>query len=143
MVLNKCDTDDQAADIFTKSFTDEVKWKHACSLIHVGRSVKDPIAVPEDKKTAVKEHREGRNATKTPPIGKALKEPFEEPSEEPSRRAPIVPHLEVEEMPAPSTKTASTAPDIDDHQAWDLLTHGTRGINIMAGPQEWIEIAEW
>eukprot|EP00971_Amphidinium_carterae_P139182 2758165-Amphidinium_carterae.1 len=51
MVLNKCDTADQSADIFTKSFTDEVKWKHACSLIHIGRSVKDPAAIPEEKKS--------------------------------------------------------------------------------------------
>eukprot|EP00971_Amphidinium_carterae_P168998 3347785-Amphidinium_carterae.2 len=45
MVLNKCDTNDQAADIFTESFTDELKWRRACSLIHFGRSVKDPVAV--------------------------------------------------------------------------------------------------
>eukprot|EP00971_Amphidinium_carterae_P005043 101025-Amphidinium_carterae.1 len=54
MILNKCDTNDQSADIFTKSFTDETKWKHACSLIHMGRSVKDPVAVPEEKKSKKK-----------------------------------------------------------------------------------------
>eukprot|EP00971_Amphidinium_carterae_P278059 5519628-Amphidinium_carterae.1 len=54
MVLNKCDTNDQSADIFTKSFIDEVKWKHACSLIHMGRSVKDPVAIPEEKKSKKK-----------------------------------------------------------------------------------------
>eukprot|EP00971_Amphidinium_carterae_P254284 5048029-Amphidinium_carterae.1 len=40
MILNKCDTSDQAADIFTRSFTDEAKKKHACSLIHFGASIK-------------------------------------------------------------------------------------------------------
>eukprot|EP00971_Amphidinium_carterae_P153800 3049331-Amphidinium_carterae.1 len=54
MILNKCDTNDQSADIFTKSFTDETKWRHACSLIHIGRSVKDPVAVPEEKKSKKK-----------------------------------------------------------------------------------------
>eukprot|EP00971_Amphidinium_carterae_P270899 5375869-Amphidinium_carterae.1 len=43
MILHKCDTTPQAADIFTKSFTDVSKWKHALSLIHFGVSVGDHV----------------------------------------------------------------------------------------------------
>eukprot|EP00971_Amphidinium_carterae_P137900 2733206-Amphidinium_carterae.1 len=46
MVLHKCDTTLQAADIFTKSFTDINKWRHALSLIHFGVSIGDHIYVP-------------------------------------------------------------------------------------------------
>eukprot|EP00971_Amphidinium_carterae_P033108 651732-Amphidinium_carterae.1 len=166
MVLNKCDTNDQSADILTKSFTDEVKWKHACSLIHMGRSVKDPVAVPEEKKSKKKvvsaaaaiacccfplfaSFREGAQQKKerhqhTSHSGKAVEEPFEEPFEEQSR--PVTSYFG--KMPAPNYKFTSTAPDAEDIQGWDRLTNGNhlRGphaINIMASPQEWAEIAEW
>jgi hypothetical protein len=34
LALDYIQTNDQAADVFTKSFTDKQKWKHACELIN-------------------------------------------------------------------------------------------------------------
>ena len=33
MIVNQCPTAEMAADVLTKAFTNEDKWKHACSLI--------------------------------------------------------------------------------------------------------------
>eukprot|EP00971_Amphidinium_carterae_P184477 3662263-Amphidinium_carterae.1 len=51
-------------------------------------------------------------------------------------------------MPAPNYRFTSTAPEADNVQAWDRLTNGNhmsgvQGVNIMASPQEWGEIATW
>eukprot|EP00971_Amphidinium_carterae_P312893 6218129-Amphidinium_carterae.1 len=178
MVLNKCDTNDQSADIFTKSFTDEVKWKHACSLIHMGRSVKDPVAVPEEKKSKKKvasaaaaiaccclplfqrfreearprqEHYQSNSH-----FGKRkeVEEPIEEPCEEKSRSSnahfgkdrSATPHSE--KTPAPNYSYTSTAPAADDVPAWEKITRGNhmmgpQGVNIMASPREWGDVAKW
>ena len=46
--LGYCDTADQAADIYTKAFSDPLKWKHACELA----GVVDPKTLPR----VIKEH---------------------------------------------------------------------------------------
>jgi hypothetical protein len=39
ITLQKCDTHDMAADIFTTCFTDAMKWQHDCSLIGMSQPV--------------------------------------------------------------------------------------------------------
>eukprot|EP00971_Amphidinium_carterae_P285726 5673270-Amphidinium_carterae.1 len=51
-------------------------------------------------------------------------------------------------MPAPNYSYTSVAPAADDVQAWERFTNGyhmsgPQGVNIMASPQEWGDIAKW
>ena len=48
--LSYCDTADQAADIYTKAFTDKFKWAHACELA----GVLEPSQLPR----VIREHAE-------------------------------------------------------------------------------------
>ena len=48
--LDYCDTDDEVADIYTKAFTDALKWKHAHELAGV--------IDPADIKRVINEHRD-------------------------------------------------------------------------------------
>eukprot|EP00971_Amphidinium_carterae_P045851 902042-Amphidinium_carterae.1 len=109
----------------------------------MGRSVKDPVAIPEERvrRSFREEARQKQEFHQyTSHIGKGVEEPLEEQS------IPATPHTG--EMPAPTYRAPTTAPGPEDIPGWDRLTNGNhmsgvQGINVMAAPAEWAQIADW